>query len=57
MQGFQQDADPPATASFLLAFWSLSLSDQPEDLGSLLGPVNRIDTPERLWYHLYKYQR
>ena len=45
MQGFQQDADPPATASFLLAFWSLSLSDQPEDLGSLLGPVNRIDTP------------
>ena len=45
MKGFQQDADPPATASFLLAFWSLSLSDQPEDLGSLLGPVNRIDTP------------
>jgi len=45
MQGFQQDADPPATASFLLAFWSLSLSE-PEDLGSLLGPVNRIDTPD-----------
>ena len=28
---------------------------KPEDLGSLLGPVNWIDTPRiLLWYHLYR---